>query len=362
MKLFILGLTAMFCFSSCKIKIQEGNPYLADTISATIETVATSERLWTGVTVSQEGRMFVCFPRWSNDVPISVGEIVNGSVRSYPDTAWNDWKSGSEDYQKFICVQSVYVDDQDFLWILDPASPNLQGVVKSGARLHKFDLKTNMCVKTYAVPPVIAPAQSYLNDVRIDTGTQTAYITDSGLGAIVVVDLNSGVFMRRLSKHQSTKSELDSLTIDGVQIGAKIHADGIALSPDKKTVYYQALSGKRLFSIPAEALRDPSLDDTELAKLVTVVADVGANDGILSDSYGNIFLTGLESNAINVLNTNKEFKAVVQDKRIQWPDTLAIDTNGTIYFTVTRLHLPPESNDSYMLYKIVRSKVKITTK
>ena len=40
----------------------------------------------TGVTVSRTGRIFVTFPRWGDDVPFTVGEIVGlGKVVPYPD-------------------------------------------------------------------------------------------------------------------------------------------------------------------------------------------------------------------------------------------------------------------------------------
>ena len=51
-------------------------------VAASVEEVASNERLWTGVAVSQSGRMFVNFPRWSTDVPTSVAELdENGEAR-----------------------------------------------------------------------------------------------------------------------------------------------------------------------------------------------------------------------------------------------------------------------------------------
>ncbi len=45
----------------------------------------------TGVTVSQTGRIFVNFPRWGDDVPFTVAEIVKGKAVAFPDAAVNDW-------------------------------------------------------------------------------------------------------------------------------------------------------------------------------------------------------------------------------------------------------------------------------
>ncbi|KAF0095155.1 MAG: hypothetical protein E1N59_1201 [Puniceicoccaceae bacterium 5H] len=43
-----------------------------------LEEVATSQRQWTGLTVAQDGTLFVNYPRWSQDVPISVAKLVDG--------------------------------------------------------------------------------------------------------------------------------------------------------------------------------------------------------------------------------------------------------------------------------------------
>ena len=48
----------------------------------------------TGVAVSKTGRMFVNYPRWSNHYLDAVVEVYkNGSVKPYPDEAWNRWQA-----------------------------------------------------------------------------------------------------------------------------------------------------------------------------------------------------------------------------------------------------------------------------
>lgn len=68
----------------------------------------------TGVTVSQQGRIFVNFPKWGDDVQFTVAEIRNGEVAAYPDKAMNqtDLNNLSE---AFVSVQSVVVDPADRL-------------------------------------------------------------------------------------------------------------------------------------------------------------------------------------------------------------------------------------------------------
>jgi hypothetical protein len=115
--------------------------------AAELQEVATfPNKQLTGVGVSvKSGRIFVNFPNWSDDHTISVAELVNGSPKPFPNEEWN--KPGNP-ASHFVCVQSVVVDDQDNLWILDPAAPKMQQIIKGGPNLVKVDLQTNQFVQT----------------------------------------------------------------------------------------------------------------------------------------------------------------------------------------------------------------------
>jgi hypothetical protein len=94
-----------------------------------LKKVATFDHQVTGVTVSEDGRIFVNFPRWSEDVPVSVAEVMkDGSIRPYPNDEWNSWRNAkmSEISPKdhFVTVQSVVADGKGSLWVVDPAAPN----------------------------------------------------------------------------------------------------------------------------------------------------------------------------------------------------------------------------------------------
>jgi hypothetical protein len=73
----------------------------------------------TGVTVSKTGRIFVNFPNWSDDHTISVAEIIDGQTKAFPN---DDLNTPGPAGSHFVCVQSVVIDAEDVLWILDPGS------------------------------------------------------------------------------------------------------------------------------------------------------------------------------------------------------------------------------------------------
>ena len=324
--------------------------------------VAVSKRQWTGVAVSREGRIFVNYPLWKgNSIPFSVAELKHNSlVKPYPDEGWNTWNPEmSSTPEHFICVQSVYVDDKDYLWVLDPANPRFEGVLPGAAKLVKIDLKTDEIVQKYYFDDKIAPKDSYLNDVRIDTGNDFAYITDSGMGAIVVLNLKTGESRRLLANHPSVKSEDITLSFKGKKwlrpdgSKPKVHSDGIALSPDGVYLYYQALTGRHLYRIKTEYLRNPDFTIEEVADAVERAGRTGSADGIMFGPNGKLYLSSIEHYAIKTFDpVTRKLKTAVRDPRIVWPDSFACGADGFMYFTTSRINEGNKPTGAYRIFKI----------
>ncbi len=308
----------------------------------------------TGITVSGEGRTFINFPRWVGNPRYSVAELMSdGSLRPYPDEEWNRWSGGTEDAGRhFVCVQSVYADNRGILWILDPASPGFRGVVGGGAKLVKVDLSTNKVVQVIAFDATIAPRDSYLNDLRVDTLVDTAYITDSGTGAIIVVDLDSGLSRRLLSDHPSTKAEAGFiLKADGMELrdengkAPRINSDGIALDPEKKFLYYHALTATTLYRIDTKYLRDATLLPAEVAGHVEKLGETGPVDGMEMDRNYNLYVTSLEDNSIKRYRVyDGSLVRIVGNDLIQWPDSMSISPDNYLYFTASQINRMPRFN------------------
>ena len=145
----------------------------------------------TGVTVSQAGRIFVNFPRWGDDVPFTVAELVNGKAVAFPNAEINNWPgrllpnpNAFADEQAnqthFVSVQSVVVDPADRLWVLDTGAPLLKNIVPGGPKLVCIDLVTNQVIRTILLPPETAGTNSYMNDVRFDLSVGENGLQDAG--------------------------------------------------------------------------------------------------------------------------------------------------------------------------------------
>ena len=185
-----------------------------ETTGRDLDVVASSSMQWTGVAIGNNDRLFANFPNWSPEHTISVAEVSDTTnVTPYPNAEWNTWSAELDPASHFICVQSVFVDKDNFLWVLDPANPQREGeylgLVPGGAKLVKIDLASNAVVQTIILGEPVIETTSYLNDIRIDEEKQIGYITDSNEGALVVVDLNTGTARRHLAQDPTTKQRIE---------------------------------------------------------------------------------------------------------------------------------------------------------
>ncbi len=345
------GLAALVSMTGCRTLSVNSD------IARTLEPVAFSDRQWTGIAVSRDKRIFVNYPRWSDNVPLSVAELVDGKPVPYPSQSLNEWTRDKDPSSHFVCVQAMYIDDLQRLWILDPANPKFQGVVPGGPKLLQVDLGTDRVVRTISFPPDVAGPSSYLNDLRVDVKRDMAYLTDSGDGALLVLDLNTGRARRVLDDHPSAHSEDILLTIGGepwLINGNKpqVHADGIAYDPNSDTVFFQALTGRTMYSINAAALRDASLDEQSLQQQVKTVGRTGSSDGLLLGPDGKIYISALERDAILRTTPTGDVETVVQSDAIAWPDSFSLGPDNQLYFTTARIHEGAEPRDRYGIYRI----------
>jgi sugar lactone lactonase YvrE len=365
--------------------VKTSHPSLANVTSDKLQAVATfTGPMPTGVAVTNTGRVFVNFPRWGDKVEFTVAEVKDGQAVPYPDLAMNQG-SVTDFKDKFVSVQSVVVDAQDRLWVLDTGNINFGQTQPHAGKLICFDLNTNQIIQTIPFPGDVALPTTYLNDVRFDLARGPkgfAFISDSsaaGPNAVIVVDLSTGKSWRRLHQHPSVEETPNFMpTVEGQTLakrdspGAKpqplkIGCDGIAISADGKTLYYTALAGHHLYAVSTDALADPNVKDDAVAATVKDLGDRGfASDGLESDAQGRVYLTDYENNAIRVRDQSGKYTILVQDARLIWPDTLALAPNGWLYVTANQLNRQPtyqEGQDKrekpYVLFRIKTDGTKI---
>jgi sugar lactone lactonase YvrE len=313
---------------------------------ATLVEVARSPALWNVVAVSPRGRVFASLPRWLSDRSPSVVEVLpDGALRPFPGGAWHDWTPGAPAADALVSVNGVFADRANHLWIADTGAPAFGPAVDGGPKVVEVDLATDRVVRVYRLDRATAPARSYLNDVRVDD--TSIYATDSGTGALIVIDRKTGAARRLLASHPATKAspgvvprpEGQELR-DAAGEVVRIHADQLELDPTGTWLYFQPLSGP-LFRVETRHLRDVTLSEDELAGHVERFHDTPPIGGLCGDGRGNLYLGVLGDSSIVRLGPDRATALVARDARLAWPDGCAVGPDGFLYVPAAQAHRMP---------------------
>jgi sugar lactone lactonase YvrE len=321
------------------------------------------EAMPTGVTVTDQGRVFVSIPRWGDEVPYTVAEVVDGKAVPYPSRELNEWSTDRAPEQ-LVSVQSVVTDPVGHVWLLDTGSLCFNPWLENGPKAVEVDPDTGRVVRMIPVGGAAVTPTTYLNDIRFDFSRGPggyAYVTDSQPeGALIVIDLASGESWSRLRGHESTRASkgfravVQGIVRDNYAVGA----DGIALSADGSRLYYCPLSSRRLYSVDTAVLVDRSMADEDVEESIVDHGDKGASDGLESDTAGNLYATAYEHSAVLKLAADGTWSTVLHGPALLWPDTLALAADGHLYVSVNQLPRLPLFNhgvdERVPPYQIVR--------
>jgi sugar lactone lactonase YvrE len=302
-----------------------------------------ADRVWNGITTSDDGRAFASFP--DADGPgVKLQELTSESKASpYPDQAWNSWKTGQDPKAAFVHVNALRIGPEGILWVVDAGAPGIgKPAVSGAARIIGFDLSTNKVSRIYPLSDG-TKKKSYIDDVRFNGGY--GYLTDAGAPGLLILNLKTGAVRRVLDNDPST---IDSKTMmaDGKILRdekgkeLRVQADQIEISPDGKYVYYQPASGP-LARIQTRWLNDETLSSAHLAQHVEKWLDTPTSGGTAIDSDGNIYYGDANRRRILKIGPDKSIKVMVSDPRLIWSDAMWIDKDGFLWIPATQQNLTP---------------------
>jgi sugar lactone lactonase YvrE len=307
-----------------------------------------------GVKVDGRGNIYVSTSRWGGkEIPATLSKVVRDGdawvLQAFPSEEMND----VDNPDGLKAVLGFEIDRNDVMWILDQGHIAGAPSGQKDEKLILWDLKTNREIQRYIFSEKDSDKKgSFLNDLAIDNDTGFAYIADSGIfsrplsGGLIIYDSHANRARRILDKSPFTTNDPNfffnidgnAVTKDGPMLTG---ADGIALSGDKKTLYWTNLTGNTLYSLDTEPLRDFLTPENEIAGSVREVCTLPSNtDGITSDRDGNLYMTALTLNGI--MRRDAKTGAItryVYHREMSWPDTVGWGPDKSLYVVSNHLNL-----------------------
>jgi sugar lactone lactonase YvrE len=346
--------------------------HTADKVGPPLETVKTfgDDFRLVGIGVSREGRVFATAPASMVRSRYSMVEVdpKTGKLTPFPNLAWNSFSEQPDGKPEWISLQALWVDEADHLWALDSSLPNLDQQ-RLPPKLVEFDLSSNKVIRQYGFKGVVT-AKDSLNDVRIDLVHGYGYLTNSAnKGSLVVLNLTTGDARQVLVGDRSTFADPRQHLMLGKEVALRpdgapvaIQADGIALSPDARWLYYRPLTDHNYWRVPTAALRDAGLAPAALARKVEYLGSSVMSGGLIFDRDGTLYGGDLEHSTVVALTMTPgshrlHARVFVSDPtRLDWADGFAI-SGGYLYIADSHLwevafknHLP--RSGSFTIFKV----------
>lgn len=335
--------------------------------------------------------IFFSLPRWLSPlVPATLALYDEHSNTLLPYPSWE-----ANNVSNPNALQSVLgfeIDSFHRLWVLDQGrvagqAPKVEGPIK----LVIYSLLDNREIQRYTFSFALAPpSTSFLNDIVVDTSHNKAYISDSGIpvdpdqsthtaGGLYVYDFELNTMKRVLGGHYSTQADpLFRFSVGGnpVQLNAPMMtgADGLALTPDGKWLFFAPLTSRQLYRVNTDALWSDDGSGQSAQSVQWLGAKPGNSDGIACtnwqisqvdpdtnevEDWYEIIASDLEndrlisfkaplgrSDAISLLSSSSfsvlQTSILAMDHdMMQWIDTIGFDNrgNGSVVFTSNKLQM-----------------------
>ncbi|MCH4091139.1 L-dopachrome tautomerase-related protein [Acetobacter sp.] len=309
-----------------------------------LSVAARSPFIASGVAVAHDGTVFLGMPRFPGmEHTFSLARVnAAGEPVSFPGGHWNDWREGQDGSNSFVMVNAIHIFRDNTLWAVDQGAPAGQRPPPGAQKLVQLDTTNGNILRILRFPEAVMPSGAQFNDLRIHGNL--VFVTDSGLGGVIIHDPETGMTLRRLSGQVVMRN-------DGVHlhkgIGDHILQDEHAKRPDVASddIEVDATGIWFYFSVPAGPLKririadllNVAFTDDQLAKKVEIVAEIPSIGGTCIDTLGNIYLSDAENCCITVLAPDGKRAILVQDSRLISPDALFIDRHRRLYIPCPQL-------------------------
>ncbi len=295
--------------------------------------------LTNAVATAPNGRIFLNMVRMDGSPGPRVVEWVDGKAIPYPSATWNEGATASNAANRLVLVNSLRLGPEGDLWLVDSGVPAFgKPRLPHGPKLVDIDPVTNEVKRVFDLDSY-TNAKSFVDDVRFNG--KTAYLSDAGSGAIIVLNLTTGTGRRVLENTAAVQATKPAMPDGKPLIGPNakpvyVNADQMEVSPDGQWLYFQPLCGP-LYRIETKWLED-SVPPPAMASHIEHFADTPSTGGTAMDASGNIYLSDIDGMRLLKITPNGSITEVLSDKRLTWIDAMWIDDQGYLWMPAAQLN------------------------
>ncbi|MBK0003775.1 L-dopachrome tautomerase-related protein [Erwinia sp. S38] len=316
------------------------------------------------VALTRDNVMFLGLPRYAKDksTPSLARCDASGKFQPFPGNAWNEWQPGKDGTNAFVYLNSVHMFADDTVWCVDQGSLSAgvfsaaDAIPQPGAqKLVQLDARSGVILRILRFDETILPAGAQINDMRFHGST--LYLSDSGLGGIIVHDMQSGKTLRRLSGASVMKASAAKIPsiLAHVKGGKTFHppnSDLLEITADGKWLYWAAPTGP-LYRIETRWLKDRSLTDSQLEQHVEQVYANNFAGGCCMDSRGNVYFSETVTGNITLLSPEGKTAVIASNPSLIRPDGTFISADRKLYIPVKQPIPDVSSPDTpFVIYSV----------
>ena len=329
------------------------------------------------IRINNRGELFISVPRHlfrekiDKYIPGTINCLKDGKLNPWPNQEENDFDTG-----RIHSIVGFEIDLDGNLYLLNHKENKERELLvyyKNGTIKDVYNLTQVTTHKEH---------ESLLTNIILDLTYDFAYITDTGKifdedyknsknkndtkSSLLVLNLKNKVTIRFLRKEKSSMPDL-SLP----KINSKIDIDdiglyGIALSCDKRFLYYTPVKSDKLYKINTLYLQD---ERTLRNKDINILNKKYSSFEIMSSARGLFYYTSIEENSVlvnfyeRILSFNN-VRSVSHGKLFDDKVPVSLTFNGTtgyLFYLVNRHHIFINDNiekeldinqENFFIYKV----------
>ena len=304
------------------------------------------------IRINNKGKLFVSVPRHffgdeiDSFIPGTINCLIDNKLYPWPNQSENDFHKG-----RIQSIVGFEIDLDDNVYLLNHKKNKERELLvyfKNGTLKDSYNLNEVTLHKDH---------ESLLSDIVLDLTYNFAYISDTGKisekdfkedqlrndtkSNLIVLNLKNKVAIRFLTKEQSTTPDIEHKKMnDKIDIN-NIGLYGLALTCDKRFLYYSPIKSTKLYKINTYILQD---ERTIRNKDINEYDKIYASFEFLSSARGLFYYTSIEENSI-LVNFNQKFLSSDNIRAIRAgkifddniPISLAFNgTSGFLFYLVNK--------------------------